>query len=334
MLTYEEFKEEMFKQTKEKLPSRYQDARVEFIKAPKNNDRVKEGISVTPSGKNSGATYYCVDVYADYLHNESFNKTFALYMTQLVHYLDHLPELDLEQDLKWENAKHKIVPELVSMRKNCENIGQLVYRPVEGTDMAIIYRIMQDMGSYKGSIKVTNELLEEWGVDLNRIHGCAFCNMGKILTPQVFEISPETDRGGEPAIYDKLPEQMDKESMYVFTNKEKFYGAASIMAAGVLGGIAERLQCSFYLLPMNVDDMAVIPQSEDDSVEDMQKIVLGYNICAKSEENILSDQVYFYDNHKRELSMATDPEHTQEVILKMLAESIQAGEQRGEEWER
>ena len=45
MLSYEEFKEELIKQTKENMPQRYRDAEVEIIRVPKNNDRMFEGIS-------------------------------------------------------------------------------------------------------------------------------------------------------------------------------------------------------------------------------------------------------------------------------------------------
>lgn len=37
---------------------------------------------------------------------------------------------------------------------------------------------------------------------------------------------------------------------------------------------------------------------------------------------MLSDQVYFYDSTKRELSMATNPAYTQEVVLKVLEQSV------------
>lgn len=331
MLSYEEFKEELLKQTKEKLPTRYQDAEVELVKVPKNNDRILEGIAVRPRDKNSGAIFYCYDVYADYIKNDSFEKTFSVYMAKLLYYMEHLPETDAENYLDWEKVKDRIVPALISMRKNCENIGQLVYEPVEGTDLVVIYRIMQEMETSRGSIKITNGLMEKWGVDINQIHDRAFHNMNTILTPQIVELSPETEKGETPSAYTKLPEHMDKENMYIFTNEERFYGAASIMAAGVLPEIAERLQCSFYLLPLTVDDMAIIPKTEDESVEALQRIVLEYNICAQTEETMLSDQVYFYDDSKRELSMATNPEHTQEVVLKMLAESVQEAEQTDEE---
>lgn len=327
MFSYEEFKEELMKQTKENLPQRYHDAEVEIVRVPKNNDRTMEGIVVRPQDKSSGAVFYCVDVYSDYLHNESLEKTISLYITRLARYLDHMPEIDVEDYQNWENIKGRIVPQLVSMRKNCVNMEHLVHRPVEGTDLAVIYHIMQDMGCLKGSIKISNEMLEKWGVDLNRIHGKAFHNMNTLLTPQIVELGPKTEDGGSPEVYTRLPEYMDRDSIYVFTNQERFYGASTIMASGILSKIAERLQCSFYLLPLTVDDMMIIPQTEDENVEELHKIVLGYNICAETEETMLSDQVYFYDGIKRELSMATDPAHTQEVVLKMLAQSVSAAGQ-------
>ncbi len=322
MLSYEEFKEELIKQTKENMPQRYRDAEVEIIRVPKNNDRMFEGISVRPQDKGSGTVFYCVDAYLDYLHNESLEKTISLYLMRLVHYLDHMPEIDAEDYQDWKNVKGRIVPQLVSMRKNCESIQHFVHRPVEGTDLAVIYRIMQDMGQLRGSIKISNELMEKWGVDLNRIHVRAFYNMNTILTPQIVELGPETEEGGKPEVYTKLPEHMDRDCMYVFTNQERFYGASTIMASGILSGIAERLQSSFYLLPLTVDDMMIIPQIEDEDVEELQKLVLKCNICAETEESMLSDQVYFYDSTKREISMATDPAYTQEVVLKMLEQSV------------
>ena len=60
------------------------------------------------------------------------------------------------------------------------------------------------------------ELMEKWGVDLNRIHVRAFYNMNTILTPQIVELGPETEEGGKPEVYKKLPEHMDRDCMYVF----------------------------------------------------------------------------------------------------------------------
>ena len=81
---------------KENMPQRYRDAEVEIIRVPKNNDRMFEGISVRPQDKGSGAVFYCVDAYLDYLHNESLEKTISLYLMRLVHYLDHMPGIDAE----------------------------------------------------------------------------------------------------------------------------------------------------------------------------------------------------------------------------------------------
>lgn len=162
-------------------------------------------------------------------------------------------------------------------------------------------------------------------MDENRIHGRAFHNMNRLLTPEIVELGPAVDRGEEPEIHSELPEKLHKGTAYVFTNREEFYGAATIMAAGMMRAIAERLDGNFYLLPMDVDHMAVLPQVEGMDVEGLQELVLSHNIMSGNQELMLSDQIYFYDKGKGALSMATDPKKTQEIILRMLAEAGAVG---------
>lgn len=327
MLSYEEFKEMLLKRVKSSLPDRYRDAEVQIVTVPKNNDRTVDEITVHIPNSNTGPAYQVKDIYAHYVGSESFEAAFVSFMRQMVMMLDAVPSLDIGFLKDWEQAKDRIVPELVSMRKNCENLSQAVYREVEGTDLAISYRIRTDIEEIgiHGSVRVNREMMEGWGVDENRIHGRAFHNMNRLLTPEIVELGPAVDRGEEPQIHSELPEKLHKGTAYIFTNREGFYGAAAIMAAGMMREIAERLQGSYYLLPMDVDHMAVLPQVEGMDAESLQELVLTQNIMGGNQEIILSDQIYFYDKDKGALSMATDPKQTQEAILRMLAEAEAAG---------
>lgn len=76
--------------------------------------------------------------------------------------------------MNWEEVKEIIVPELVCTRRAGENLEDLIYRNVEGTDLAIIYRVKQQVANIVGSIKVSKQMMETWGVDENRIHEFAF----------------------------------------------------------------------------------------------------------------------------------------------------------------
>lgn len=198
--------------------------------------------------------------------------------------------------MNWEEVKEIIVPELVCTRRAGENLEDLIYRNVEGTDLAIIYRVKQQVANIVGSIKVSKQMMETWGVDENRIHEFAFHNMNQLSTLQIVELN--SDFAMPEETFSELPEKMNKYSSYVFTNKEAFYGAATIMEEGMLHSIAERLQEGFYLLPMDVDNIVVYPEGMMKNLESIHSMVLIHNIQCLEPENYLSDQVYYYSKEK------------------------------------
>ena len=105
-----------------------------------------------------------------------------------------------------------IVPELVCTRRAGENLEDLIYRNVEGTDLAIIYRVKQQVANIVGSIKVSKQMMETWGVDENRIHEFAFHNMNQLSTLQIVELN--SDFAMPEETFSELPEKMNKYSSY------------------------------------------------------------------------------------------------------------------------
>lgn len=219
---------------------------------------------------------------------------------------------------------------MVCTRLAGENLEDLVYRNVEGTDLAIIYRVKQQVADIVGSIKVSKQMMETWGVDENRIHEFAFHNMNQLSTLQIVELNSDFAKPEET--FSELPEKMNKYSSYVFTNKEAFYGAATIMEEGMIHSIAERLQEGFYLLPMDVDNIVVYPEGMMKNLESIHSMVLIHNIQCLVPENYLSDQVYYYSKEKGELSMATNPENTQDVIIKILQQAMECSPGKEEDY--
>ena len=100
----------------------------------------------------------------------------------------------------------------------------------------------------------------------------------------------------------------------------------------MLHSIAERLQEGFYLLPMDVDNIVVYPEGMMKNLESIQSMVLIHNIQCLEPENYLSDQVYYYSKEKGELSMSTNPENTQDVIIKILQQAMECSPGKEEDY--
>ena len=305
------------------------DAIVDIMGVPKAEGNVDAIIMRMPD-RNSGASLNCKDLYADYVKSNSFEKTMIRCLQSLIPYLKRDDEIDIQKIMNWEEVKEIIVPELVCTRRAGENLEDLIYRNVEGTDLAIIYRVKQQVANIVGSIKVSKQMMETWGVDENRIHEFAFHNMNQLSTLQIVELN--SDFAMPEETFSELPEKMNKYSSYVFTNKEAFYGAATIMEEGMLHSIAERLQEGFYLLPMDVDNIVVYPEGMMKNLESIHSMVLIHNIQCLEPENYLSDQVYYYSKEKGELSMSTNPENTQDVIIKILQQAMECSPGKKEDY--
>lgn len=329
MLSYEEFKEKLVTEVTVYAPEKYKNAIVDIMGVPKAEGNVDAIIMCMPD-RNSGASLNCKDLYADYVKSNSFEKTMIRCLQSLIPYLERDDEIDIQKIMNWEEVKEIIVPELVCTRRAGENLEDLIYRNVEGTDLAIIYRVKQQVANIVGSIKVSKQMMETWGVDENRIHEFAFHNMNQLSTLQIVELN--SDFAMPEETFSELPEKMNKYSSYVFTNKEAFYGAATIMEEGMLHSIAERLQEGFYLLPMDVDNIVVYPEGMMKNLESIHSMVLIHNIQCLEPENYLSDQVYYYSKEKGELSMSTNPENTQDVIIKILQQAMECSPGKKEDY--
>lgn len=222
MLSYEEFKEKLVTEVTVYAPEKYKNAIVDIMGVPKAEGNVDAIIMRMPD-RNSGASLNCKDLYADYVKSNSFEKTMIRCLQSLIPYMERDDEIDIQKIMNWEEVKEIIVPELVCTRRAGENLEDLIYRNVEGTDLAIIYRVKQQVANIVGSIKVSKQMMETWGVDENRIHEFAFHNMNQLSTLQIVELN--SDFAMPEETFSELPEKMNKYSSYVFTNKEAFYGA-------------------------------------------------------------------------------------------------------------
>lgn len=89
-----------------------------------------------------------------------------------------------------------------------------------------------------------------------------------------------------------------EENQYVITNKPAKYGASAILLPQLFKKLSETLDnCNFYILPCSIHELIIIPTfvySENDFLF-LRNIVLNINTTLVSEEDYLSDSIYYYD---------------------------------------
>ncbi|MBQ6223438.1 MAG: hypothetical protein IJJ44_12570, partial [Solobacterium sp.] len=89
-------------------------------------------------------------------------------------------------------------------------------------------------------------------------------------------------------------EDDDNSEMVVVTNSNMAYGASALFYDGVMNRVADRIGGSYYVLPSSVHEVICVPAYRMEWT-DLQSMVRNINDTVVSDEDVLSDNVYYYD---------------------------------------
>ena len=99
-----------------------------------------------------------------------------------------------------------------------------------------------------------------------------------------------------------MTDDEDEESyLFVLSNKSGCYGAGCIFYPGVLEQAAEKIGDSVWLLPSSVHEMILLPQMLTWDKESLRSMVREINSGFVSDDEVLSDEVMFYDKERKML---------------------------------
>lgn len=299
-------KEEFFKYVKENilgyLPEKYATAFVDSRQTTKYNDVVKTGIVVKEEGNVVAPIIYLDELYEEYKQRENAQRENLLeeIMKTIANAIVEDPGVEEYRSI-WQNytnfecVKSRIVMEVVNVGRNMQYLQSVPYStPGEVKELAIIYKvIISEPGQEKAAIRVQNEHLKLWGVDVDTLYSYALDNSKRIYPAKAVTIKDMMqerfpDYFSENDIFDFMPEL--SAPMYVITNKQNTLGAAAIFYSDALKEIAEEMGQDLYILPSSIHEVLVI-SSALGSPEELGEMVKDINKTLSPEE-VLSDHVF------------------------------------------
>ena len=291
-MDYNTFVERMREQVQEHLGKDYE---VKITTNPKLNGTEKIGLSIsrTQEPQQVVPVIYLEECYEQYLKNQKFmecvEKICMVYEKQKGNEETIMTALkNMENVQNWEKIKDRIFPMLVSERKNENLKEQYVYKNY--LDFLVLYTIRISEIEI-GNIKITNKMLEMWGISVEELDSQAMNNM-KADGYQV--------KGMRRMLQESCPEMMndigeeEDEVMYVLTNKEKYFGAAGILLCAEL--FQELIgKNNFYILPSSVHELILVKDDEGCDMQGLSAMVRCVNEEQVDREERLSDHAYYYD---------------------------------------
>lgn len=217
---------------------------------------------------------------------------------------------------RYDEAKKYLTVSVCNAEKNAESLKNVPHEIRE--DLALVYHVKGPMSETGAeSLLVNNVLLGFWEIGEQQLKEDAWENMKKINAPHFCRIKDILDE----TFFDEVPppteEKIEQSSLYVLTNKEQLWGAVYMFDAETMADIAENIGSSLIVLPSSVDEILILPESENMNVEAWREMVKTINAIVVQDQDILSDQIYRYDKNEREISILLPSEQAQGMRMNL-----------------
>lgn len=285
-MTYVQFIEAIEKKIKKEVT---EEKRVSIHTNMKNNGVKKRGIMVTEEGINISPTIYLEEYYKQFLCGRTQDAIVKdiLELYEKIRFQDSWK--DGEKLKEYDRIKDKIVYRVIGRAANQELLREVPYK--EYQDLAIVYYVALEVDEYGiASMLVKNEHLKMWKIreedlyyhacrNTREIFPCEFMQMKKILE-ELLGFEEEEGPG---------------EQMYILSNEMRNYGAAALLYPDRLRMAGEVIGENYYILPSSVHEVILVAESEAPEKEELEALVKEMNETQVEEEEVLSNQVYYYD---------------------------------------
>ena len=208
-------------------------------------------------------------------------------------------------------VKERICYKLINAEHNQELLADTPY--VRFHDLALIFYIVVSREEEEfGTVTVKNNLMQMWNVSVEKLLRMAIVNTQRMFRGKVesmFNVMTEllVDKLDEECaneFFDMIAGAEDEVPMYVCSNTSKINGAGVILYDGLLKEFADRVDNNFYILPSSIHETLFIPDAGDVDVNYLKQMVRDVNTTQVAPDEILSDNVYYYDRLTDRVEMA------------------------------
>lgn len=289
MMHYREYKEFILDYLQKQLG---EDAELSVIEVIRMNDSRKEAILADDRRGGLSPVFYLDGLYAEY---RKTGDPYAGAERCIAEFAGEKPVKDTSLLMDWEYIRPRVRIRLVGMERNREYLKNKVY--AEMLDLAVLFVVvLKQERDGEISVPVTKELMKRCGFSREELYGAAEKNLQKeyfrvqSMKEIIHNLSKEL--GGEMCEIG-----IPGKDIYVVTNEHRLFGARVMCRKDVLRGIAGGFGRNLYILPSSVHELILLKDEGEMDINHMKEIVRGVNGSEDimSEEDILSDSVYYYD---------------------------------------
>ena len=265
----------------------------------KNNNIEMEGMLIRHKDSPVAPTVYLNPYYEQYAEGRT-----------IAHIADEVAEVYRNNSTPWKetpdfdfaSVRENIMFRMVNRGMNREELEHMPH--VEIGDFAVGFQWIVNTDDQKiGSVRISDEQAEEWGVTTDELTALAIENAARVTPPVLRNIEDVlyemiSNNGGEICGLTLEELTSERESgefpMYVLTNSKLHMGATALLALPFLYRFRERIGEDFWILPSSIHEVILIPVSKVDDRSKLAEMVHTINETQVPPQEVLSDEVYSF----------------------------------------
>ncbi len=277
----------------------------------KNNGVILQGLIILTGKRNISPTIYL----------NSFLEAFAggvplsVIVSKILEiYRSDMPagNIDMSFFREFERVRSDICYRIVNRNRNRVLLERIPHIDFLDLSICFFYAYQSDaLGT--GSILIYNSHMEMWGCSVETLMKLAGENTERLYPWEIHRMEEllsealpweewearetQSDCPGEEEVAESVP-------MRVLCNAQRVYGATCMIYPGVLGTLAEEAGENLYILPSSVHEILILPESEVEDEQYLRDMIREVNGTQVEPEEILSDNLYFYDRLKNRVEIA------------------------------
>ena len=257
----------------------------------KNNSVKLLGLVIQRPGINVSPTIYLDDLFERYVNGLSIDDVVDIIIDcEEKNHSNHSIDADMFMD--FDRIREKIFLKFINTERNEELLLDVPNRSF--MDLSVVYYLDLNCDCCANAVSlIHNNQLDVWDVTESELYNEALNNIKRELPDSlinmrdlVYELSGET-----------LPEIPEEPEMYVYTNRNRFYGAGLVFLFDNAGKFAKK-HGSFFVLPSSIHETILVPDSLDIDRDYLKDMVYTINRTEVDEDELLSDNVYHFDAEK------------------------------------
>ncbi|MCI9076629.1 MAG: hypothetical protein HFH10_12710 [Dorea sp.] len=312
MNTVKKFSEYVQMQIQEYLPEQYQEADCFMKEILRNNGGYGTSMEFHVPGENVVCSIHMDPYYAEFKQGRPFGEIMEKIAIQIqdTYEIEKLMKENHIED--FQSMKPYLRISLINTGRNRERLLCMPHMEME--DLSMVCRVDIPGLEGHGTMEVTNDVLQAWGIRKETLFDTALKNMqesgdyvmqtGSSKIHELFADAPAP----ENLLNAPADTALDLgELFYILTNKENVRGASAMLCPWVMKKVSDLFPEGFYILPSSIHETLIISQNGENSVKELREIVRNANRTAVKKEEILSDNIYQYDRETERVCQVSKP---------------------------